>query len=57
MFMSDTLKENEGMVSTRGRITNLRFADAISALAVKEQELETAMMSHCKKSQKGRPSL
>ena len=55
--MSDTLKENEGMVSTKGRITHLRFANAIGALAVKEQELVTAMMSHCKKSQKGRSSL
>ena len=40
-IMPDALEENDGKVSTGGRkVTNLRFADDIDALAEEEQELE-----------------
>ena len=38
--MTDTLEDNEGTVTTGGRIiTNLRFADDIDGLARGEEEL------------------
>ena len=40
-IMTDALEDHEGTVSIGGRtITNLRFADDIDGLAVKEEELE-----------------
>ena len=45
-IMSDALEEHDGKVSIGGRnITNLRFADAIDALAEEEQELEALVES------------
>ena len=44
--MSDALEEHDGKVSIGGRkITNLRFADDIDALAEEEQELEALVES------------
>ena len=48
-IMSDALEEHDGKVSIGGRkITNLRFADDIDALAEEEQELEALLESHDK---------
>ena len=45
-IMSDALEEHDGKVSKGGRkITNLRFADDIDALAEEEQELEALVES------------
>ena len=45
-IMGDALEEHDGKVRIGGRnITNLRFADAIDALAEEEQELEALVES------------
>ena len=45
-IMSDALEEHDGQVSIGGRkITNLRFADDIDALAEEKQELEALVES------------
>ena len=43
--MSDALEEHDGKVSIGVRITNLRFADDIDALAEEKQELEALVES------------
>ena len=44
--MSDGLEDHDGKISIGGRkITNLRCADYIAALAEKEQELEVLVES------------
>ena len=45
-IMSDALEEHDGKVNICGRkITNLRFADDIAALAEEEQEIEALVES------------